>query len=159
MKKLKVFMAVALMFTMVAPVFASNLTQDVTSGTMNVSYGVNGVYTISIPDTLNFGTDLTKTAEVEVSNVLIEHGKSLKLEMTSANEYNLKNQNSAIAYTVKSGETTFSATNKEVISVEAGNPDTTTNAELTFATTEEAIAAATLSGQHTDTLTFTASIQ
>jgi uncharacterized cupin superfamily protein len=158
MKKLRVLMAIVLMLVVAAPVFAANLTQDTTTGTMNVTYGVGETYTISIPDSLGFTQDLTQTVDVSVTDVLLPHGKTLTLSLTSANDYKLVYEDSEIVYTVTKGSVAFTSQVTEVLTVSAGDPEATTTESLTFATTSEAIAAATLSGQHVDTLTFTASV-
>jgi len=158
MKKLKILMAAIMMIAAATPVFAANLTETTTTGSMNVTYGVGSTYTISIPESLNFTSSLTQTADVSVSNVLLAHGEILKLNLTSANGYKLMNEDSEIVYTVTKEAVAFTDQVTEVLSVEAGDPTVVTEVELSFATTTEAIALATLSGQHTDTLTFTASV-
>lgn len=158
MKKTKILMAMMFILVAAAPVFAANLTETTTTGTMNVTYGVASTYTISIPEALSFTADLIQTAEVSVSNVLLAHEETLTLDLTSVNGYKLKNEDSAIVYTVTKDSTVFTDELTEVLSVEAGDPTAVTEVELSFATTTEAIALATLSGQHTDTLTFTASV-
>ena len=90
--------------------------------------------------------------------MLLAHEETLTLDLTSVNGYKLKNEDSAIVYTVTKDSTVFTDELTEVLSVEAGDPTAVTEVELSFATTTEAIALATLSGQHTDTLTFTASV-
>lgn len=132
------------------------ITDNAGNGTTTVKYGVSGGYELVIPDNVNFTSAGTLSGTVKASNVLIEQGRKLQVTVTSTNNWNLVNNGSTIAYTVKKG-TTEVANNDVVLEVEAGTAEG--NTSLTFETTTDAIAAATKSGDHTDTLTFTAAVK
>lgn len=149
-KKITIILSLIIILGMTVPVFA---TQSITeTGTTTVSYGVSEGYTVSIPADFTVTTTAT-VKEISASNVLLEDGETLKVTMKSTNGYKLKNGTSEIAYSIKNGETALTGEDVEVLSVAAGT--TSGKTELTFSTTTENINAATLSGTHTDTLTFT----
>lgn len=165
-KKLILPIAGLAIMSLAVPVFAADLNKDVTSGTTVVSYGVNSGYTVSIPSDVNFtSSTLEQQGVVKASNVIIENGKTLKVKMSSANYteedgYTLNygtGEVSKIKYTIKNDNADFvNASN--VLEVAAGTTEESSTT-LTFSTTEANIGKATKSGAHTDTLTFTVSVE
>lgn len=168
MKNKKILISIIALFVMLTiavPTFAATITTP-GSQEVTVTYQVGVSYTVSIPAdfTLTSEDQTNYTAEETVSatGVLIEAGKTLNVKMKSTNfadgEYKLKDSSgeSKIKYTIKNGEQDFT-NDTTVLTVEAG---TTEEAETTlkFATTAEEIGKATKSGDHTDTLTFTVSV-
>ena len=151
MKKVFSLILVLAMFAALSVnVFAAD-SQDIT-----VSYTAAETYTVTIPSSQTFAADsLTSTGTVS-AKVLLEAGKVLNVLMNSANGFALKCGASSIAYTISKGNTTL-GNNACVLSVAAGN--TSGSSALTFTTTEEAIAAATIAGEHTDIVTFTCSLE
>ena len=165
-KKLILPIAGLAIMSLAVPVFAADLNKDTTTGTTVVSYGVDSGYTVSIPSAVNFtSSTLTQSGQVTASNVIIENGKTLKVKMTSANYteedgYTLNygdGEVSKIKYTIKNGDVDF-VNGASVLEVAAGTTAGGTST-LNFATTTEDIEAATKSGEHKDTLTFTVSVE
>ena len=151
MKKVFSLILVLAMFAALSVnVFAAD-SQDIT-----VTYTAAETYTVTIPSSQTFAADsLTSTGTVS-AKVLLEAGKVLNVLMNSANGFVLKCGDSSIAYTISNGDAVL-GNDDCVLEVAAGN--TSGSSELTFATTEEAIAAATIAGEHTDTVTFTCSLK
>lgn len=157
LKKVIAMAAVIMLPLLNVNVNAKELTDG--TGTMEVTYGVTEGYVITIPDSVNFSNDtLTVEGEVKASNVIIPDGKSLKVSLVSANGFKLLYSGSEIVYTLKNGETEV-ASGDTVLTVLAGSTGLAGSTKLTFSTTTENIAAATKSGAHTDTLTFTAVVE
>ena len=148
-------LALCMTFALATTAFAADITQDSAeqTGQMEVSYTTGETYTVVIPADVTVGTDAV-TRDLQVKNILLTSGKTLKVTVASANGYQLKNNDSAIAYTVKNGDTQITADSNTVISVAAG---TTADQSVTLSLlpTQDAINGATLAGKHTDTLTFT----
>ena len=73
--------------------------------TTNVSYNVDPSYTVSIPASVTLG-DADVTADITASDVILEDGKQIKVELTSASNtasgstFNAKNGDSAVTYTI-----------------------------------------------------------
>lgn len=149
---MKKMMAMAMAATMVMAAAVPAMALDDKTGTTLVTYGVDEAYVLTVPAEVNFAIgNLSYARTLEVSDARIANTNRLTVTVSSANDYNLVCDGSKIAYTVKEGDTAFTS-----MVVESGVVEKTAN--LTFATTEEAINAATKSGTHTDTLTFTGSI-
>ena len=157
MKKLvAIILTVVMVFSMATVAFADT-TVNGDSGTVVVKYTTSEAYTVTIPaDVTLTSTKLSDTGNVTVSDALLASGETLKIAVESANNYKLVNSTSGIAYTLKSGDTAITVDNNVVLSVAAGTKSG--SAELTFATTEEDVKAATIAGDHKDTLTFTVSV-
>ena len=51
--------------------------------TTNVSYNVDPSYTVSIPASVTLG-DAAVTADITASNVILEDGKQIKVDLTAA---------------------------------------------------------------------------
>lgn len=161
MKKNKLLvagLATALLFT-VNTVSAKEVTIENQTGTgeVTVKYGVSGGYTLVIPDDVTFTSATNINSSVEATDVIIETGKKLQITVSSLNNWNLKHAtaNSNIPYLLKSGTETL-ANDSIVLEVESGT--VTGSSNLVFSTTSENIAQATASGEHTDKITFSASV-
>ena len=156
MKKLfSIAFVFILLCTASVTVFAAGLNEDNTVGSITVSYGVSESYVVTIPADIAISTTGVEST-LSASSVLIPDGKTLTVSATSQNGYNLEYANSKIPYTVlvngtKQTDATFTA-----LSVVSGS--TSGNATLIFKTTDEDIAKATKSGNHTDVLTFNCTI-
>ena len=154
-KVLSIVFAVILLCSVSAAVFAADLNEGNNEGSVTVSYGVSESYVVTIPANIAISTTGVEST-LSASSVLIPDGKTLTVTATSQNGYNLEYTNSKIPYTVlvngtKQTEATFTA-----LSVVSGS--TSGNATLVFKTTDEDIAKATKSGDHTDVLTFNCTI-
>ena len=118
--------------------------------TTNVSYDVQPTYTVSIPAAVTL-SDADVTADITASNVILEDGKQIKVDLTAASNtasgstFNAKNGDSAVTYTITGdkaiavGDTvaTFAANGSKALTFSAANKS-----------------AATVAGAHTETLTF-----
>lgn len=169
MKKLFLLGALVSIVASSTMVFATDYNQMNKSGTTEITYGINEGYYLEIPANL----DLTTTAsekKLAVTEVRLAAGKKLTVEMESenfgkveANRYQVVYDNtSCITYTVKKGaagavNTEVTENNHELINIDAGETDA--EIYLTFTTTDEEIEEATKAGTHTDTLTFTVSVE
>ncbi len=156
MKKLLSFVLAAMMLCSVSvATFATNLNEGNNVGAITVSYGVSEGYVVTIPADV-----IISTAGVEsilsASSVLIPDGKTLTVSVTSENNYNLEYANSQIPYTILVDETEQTNATFTALSVVSGT--TSDSVTMVFKTTDENIAKATKSGNHTDTLTFTCTI-
>ncbi len=115
-------------------------------------------YTITIPDgtdSLEAGQNFTVSAE----NVLIEHGETLELSVTSGNNWKLKDRNnpanqSGIVYRMGYGdaETVITDESKTILSVGEGKK--ADNVNLTVISVDEP----DMAGTFADTLTFSVKI-
>ena len=123
--------------------------------TTNVSYDVQPTYTVTIPATVDLG-DNDVTANIEASDVLLETGKQIKVDLTAASNtasgstFNAKNGDSAVTYTI-TGDSAI-AVGDTVATFTANGSKT-----LTFSAADKS--AATVAGAHTETLTFTVSVE
>ena len=123
--------------------------------TTNVSYNVDPSYTVSIPASVTLG-DADVTADVTASDVILESGKKIKVELTSASNtasgstFNAKNGDSTVTYTI-TGDKAI-AVGDTVATFTANGSKT-----LTFSAADKT--AATVAGAHTETLTFTVSVE
>ena len=124
--------------------------------TTNVSYNVDPSYTVSIPASVTLG-DADVTADITASDVILEDGKQIKVDLTAASNtasgstFNAKNGDSAVTYTISAGDKTI-AVNDTVATFTANGSKT-----LTFSAADKS--AATAAGAHTETLTFTVSLE
>lgn len=164
-KKLLIPMALTAMISMTLPVFATQNITTQSSKNVVVSHNVGESYTVSIPADFTFSTEdqqtYTANKTVTATDVVIENGKKLNVKMTSKNytdgKYFMKDKTnvSEIEYSILKGADEFE-NDTNVLSVESGN--TSGEQELTFSTTSTNIESAKKSGEHTDTLTFTVSV-
>ena len=122
--------------------------------TTNVSYDVQPTYTVTIPATVDLG-DNDVNANIEASDVLLETGKQIKVDLTAASNtasgstFNAKNGDSAVTYTI---------TGDKAIAVGDTVATFTTNGSKTLTFSAANKSAATVAGSHTETLTFTVSV-
>lgn len=118
--------------------------------TTNVSYNVDPSYTVSIPAAVTLG-DSAVEADITASDVIMEDGKQIKVELTSASNtasgstFNAKNGDSTVTYTITGDEAI--AVGDTVATFTANGSKT-----LTFSAADKS--AATVAGTHTETLTF-----
>ena len=123
--------------------------------TTNVSYDVQPSYTVAIPASVTL-SDADVTADVTASDVILESGKKIKVELTSASNtasgstFNAKNGDSTVTYTITGDEAI--AVGDTVATFTANGSKT-----LTFSAADKS--AATVAGSHTETLTFTVSVE
>jgi hypothetical protein len=130
---------------------------------MKLTYNVSQNYTIKIPADIKFTqSTLSTSGTISAEDVLIPTGKKLSVYVQSKNgltddssAYKLANGGSVIPYTIKSGDALID-TSDPVLTITAGN--TTGSSTLAFATSTDDIAKATLSGDHSDTLTFSVTV-
>ena len=118
--------------------------------TTNVSYNVDPSYTVSIPAAVTLG-DSAVEADITASDVILEGGKQVVVELTSASNtasgstFNAKNGDSTVTYTITGDEAI--AVGDTVATFTANGSKT-----LTFSAADKS--AATVAGAHTETLTF-----
>ena len=123
--------------------------------TTNVSYNVDPSYTVSIPAAVTLG-DSAVEADITASDVILEGGKQVVVELTSASNtasgstFNAKNGDSTVTYTITGDEAI--AVGDTVATFTANGSKT-----LTFSAADKS--AATVAGAHTETLTFTVSVE
>ena len=123
--------------------------------TTNVSYNVDPSYTVSIPAAIPL-SDSAVEADIEASDVILEDGKQIKVELTSASNtasgstFSAKNGDSAVTYTI-TGDKAI-AVGDTVATFTANGSKT-----LTFSAADKS--AATVAGAHTETLTFGISVE
>ena len=152
MKKIFSFvLAVALFCFASVTVFAADLNEGDNVGSITVSYGVSEGYVVTIPADIAISTAGVESV-LSASSVRIPDGKTLTVSVTSQNGYNLEYANSKIPYTVLVGETEQTTATFTALSIASGN--TSGDVTMVFKTTDDDIAKATKSGNHTDTLTF-----
>ena len=159
MKKiLAVVLAAAMIMSMTTAVFADT-TIEGNSGTTDVTYETKESYTVTIPADVKFDESYYYDDEVKVTNALLAESRILTVTVDSANGYKLKYGNSEIAYTL-TGDDLITEDNRTVLTVKSGIKVTDVREqELDFETSEEAVKAATLAGEHKDTLTFTVYVE
>lgn len=120
-----------------------NLTEPGTSDlTLNASKGV--AYTLSIPSgtkDIQIVADAQEIGEIGLTAANFTQG-SIDVKVTSGNDFNLKNGEVSVGYTLNAAENKYTFT--EVAAL--------TKVNLTITDTN----AATIAGTYTDTLTFTA---
>ena len=123
--------------------------------TTNVSYNVDPSYTVSIPAAVTLG-DSAVEADITASDVIMEDGKQILVELTSASNtasgstFNAKNGDSTVTYTITGDEAI--AVGDTVATFTANGSKT-----LTFSAADKS--AATVAGAHTETLTFTVKVE
>ena len=123
---------------------------------MTISYTPAQAYELTIPSSTDFTSTKTSFDDtVALSGITLEADKQIIVKMSSANNFALKcaDGDSKIAYTVSIDGSEVD-NDCAVLLAAAGNK--TASQTLSFATTEAAIAGATIAGAHTDTLTFEA---
>ena len=153
-KTISAILAVIMILALGITAFAENGISG--NSTIEVTYTTAEAYVVTIPSNQSFSADnLSKTGSVNAANVLLKSGDVLNVTMKSANDFKLVCDGSEIEYAVKIGGEAV-ANDAAVLTVNAGS--TSGNADLTFETTVDNIAAATKAGDHVDTITFTCSV-
>ncbi len=137
----------------------SIITQDSQekSGTINIGYDLGAAYTITIPASVTF-TDTEKTVERSLlaSDVFINEGSTLNVNVASLNDFKMKNGDGYIDYDLKVNHNAIADKNNfSILTVNAG--DRSGWAVLNFETDLE-MTHAIFAGSYTDTLTFTVSV-
>lgn len=159
-----------------APALAKEIVQPtppttVATGDSSVTATVDQTYTVTIPDTVNFGTltkaskDVVKDLTVKVNNLLIDKNQTLKINVKgdgTADAFTIRtNGGASIAYAVyaKNKDTTSGAAvdpNGEFAAVtSADTPDTEQDVSGKLKQTGAVIH----SGSYTGTLTFTCTVE
>ncbi len=144
-----------LLAIIIAAVMIAACTVTAFAETTNVSYNVDPSYTVSIPAAVTLG-DSAVEADITASDVIMEDGKQILVELTSASNtasgstFNAKNGDSAVTYTITGDEAI--AVGDTVATFTANGSKT-----LTFSAADKS--AATVAGAHTETLTFTVSVE
>ena len=132
---------------------------DSQSGSTNVTYTVAPSYIVTIPGSAVIneeGAETVQTASISASNILLEDGQKVTVELTSAS-----NTESGSTFTAKNGETSsvnYSITAQETVAVGDKVAEFTAAGEqlLTFTKTG---GTPTVAGDHTEQLTFTIAVE
>ena len=152
MKKL---LTLALVGAMLTATGITAFAADPETKATNVSYDVQPTYTVSIPAAVTLG-DSAVEADITASDVILEDGKQIKVDLTAASNtasgstFNAKNGDSAVTYTITGDEAI--AVGDTVATFTADGSKT-----LTFSAADKS--GATVAGAHTETLTFTVSVE
>lgn len=145
------------------PIYASasgnEITQDSDekSGKMSIDYNGEENYTVTIPASVTF-TDVEKRVErgLQVANVMLNEGSSIHITVTSQNSFKMKKNDGYIDYKLMVNyNKTPNTSTYEILTVSAG--EGAGMAILTFIT-ELDKSHALYTGNFTDTLTFTVSV-
>ena len=121
----------------------------------NVSYDVQPTYTVSIPAAVTLG-DSAVEADITASDVILEDGKQIKVDLTAASNtasgstFNAKNGDSTVTYTI---------TGDKAIAVGDTVATFTANGSKTLTFSAANKSAATVAGAHTETLTFNIAVE
>ena len=152
-----------------APALAADKTivAPATTAGSPVTATVDQTYTVTIPDTVNFGTltkaskDVVKDLTVKVNNLLIDKNQTLKINVkgddtTTANAFTIRTTGGAsIAYEVYNKSSTKVNPNSEFAAVtSADTPDTEQDVSGKLKQTGDVVH----SGSYTGTLTFTCTV-
>ena len=144
-----------LLAIILAAVMIAACTVTAFADTTDVSYDVQPSYTVSIPAAVTLG-DSAVEADITASDVIMEDGKQILVELTSASNtasgstFNAKNGDSAVTYTITGDEAI--AVGDTVATFTANGSKT-----LTFSAADKS--AVTVAGAHTETLTFTVKVE
>ena len=144
-----------LLAIIIAAVMISACTVTAFADTTDVSYDVQPSYTVAIPASVTLG-DAAVTADVTASDVILEDGKQIAVELTSASNtasgstFNAKNGDSTVTYTI-TGDSAI-AVGDTVATFTANGSKT-----LTFSAADKS--GATVAGAHTETLTFNIAVE
>ena len=156
--------ALVLAAVMAAAMAFTAFAENPTSGSTEVKYSPDAEsYTITIPATCSItAADTDVDLEIKGNDVKVLLGRSLFFKVASGNGWKMKNGASAIEYTAKLGATvlTNDATVLEIkgVGTKTAAAEADSKATLKVQSTTAQINAATVAGEHTDTLTFTVSI-
>lgn len=162
MKKMLSFIVLIVM-VLAMPIHVSASEKEVTqdsdekSGKISIDYNGEENYTVTIPASVTF-TDEEKRVErgLQVANVMLNEGSSLHVTVTSQNGFKMKRNDGYIGYELLVNyNKTPNASTYEILTVHAG--EEIGLAILTFIT-ELDKSHALYTGNFTDTLTFTVSV-
>ena len=167
MTNMKRFLSVIMMvlLTLGVPIYsqaseetaAPQNTQEKSANT-NIDYSMEETYTVTFPASVTFtDTETSIDRGLLVSDVVLREGRSLNVNVTSLNDFQMKNGEGFIAYRliVNNNYDKPVNHNSNVLTVVAGEKSGW--AVLTF-TTELDKSDAPYAGRYSDTLTFTVSI-
>ena len=162
-KMLCIIMCVGMILGM--PVHASaeeyaTITPDTSekSGEISIDYSLEENYIVTIPASVTF-TDREKTAErgILVSEVSLREGRVLNVQVSSLNDFKMKNGEAYIDYSLSVNyNPSAEGNNYNILTVEAG--ERSGYAILDFATQLNK-ENASYAGKYTDALTFTVSVE
>ncbi len=158
MKKIfAILLAVTMMATMSVTAFAAEITGE--SGSVEVTYGVEEAYVVTIPAAITLSADAASTMEISASGVVIAYGDQLTVSVSSTNYADSKwylvdtaNAENKLEYSVKNGENAV-ASGDAILTVDAGTAET-----ATVTLTTQLVDQATVSGTYKDTITFTVNV-
>lgn len=158
-----VLAAVCVAFVCTGTANATTLDKDTTSGSVTVTYTVEGAWAVTITDgPIALEPDTDSKITVEVTKAVLRDGEKLSITIESENDYKLKHgELDELAYTVKKGATTFSASEKTVLeNIDGSTPDLATagKAELIVRLEKNTADTAKYDGAYTDTLNFTVNV-
>lgn len=129
------------------------------SGNTNVDYNLEETYTVIFPASVTF-TDTVKSIDrgLQVSDVVLQEGHSINVNVASLNDFHMKNKEGSIAYQliVNNNDDKPVEHNSTILTVDAGEKAGV--AILTFIT-ELDKSKAPFAGRYSDTLTFTVSVE
>lgn len=129
------------------------------SGNTNVDYNLEETYTVIFPASVTF-TDTEKSIDrgLQVSDVVLQEGHSINVNVASLNDFHMKNKEGSIAYQliVNNNDDKPVEHNSTILTVDAGEKAGV--AILTFIT-ELDKSKAPFAGRYSDTLTFTVSVE
>ncbi len=137
----------------------STITQDDSEKTssITVDYDMTESYVVTIPASVSF-TDTEKNIDrpLQVENIILNEGRTLKINVSSLNNFKMKNGDSEIDYKMMVNATEIpEKNNQDVLVIKAG--ERSGWAILHFLT-ELSKDNALLAGRYSDTLTFTVSV-
>ena len=148
-KAISMFIVAVLLFVFSISAMADELSK------VEVTYTAEEHYEITIPASQSMGEGKEITGTVTANSVRLAEGTELHVNMTSQNDFQLVCEDSSIGYTVSANGNEIK-NGSDVLIVEAGNVAGCT--ELVFSTDDASVANATLAGEHTDTINFTADV-
>lgn len=158
-KKSILFVSLGIIMFMIC-VSVKALDQHDKVGSTTVSYRVGEVYIVTIPEDIYISTK-PYDYKITASEIYIPEGSTLEVTMQTANYdggYRLSTGKSKIPYTIKINDKVQNSEIIKVLSAKSDETEKTKSATMTIQTTDENIHKATVSGVHTDTLTFTCSV-
>lgn len=163
-KVLMILLTLAMVFSMAGVVSAENsITTDGGTGDVVVSHDIADSFVVTLPSNVAFTESNLKSEQtVTASGVLIPSKNILRVTVDSGTDgFKLTNGTglsvSEILYTVTANGNEINENNKIVLEVTEGVGSASSS--IIFETTLENIKKATLSGKHTDMLTFTVGIE
>jgi len=160
MKKLvSITLALMLLLSATMTAVAAEVKPGTASSNTTVSYTTtNATYVVTIPDSLTLSgeqaTGASATLTVSAAGVMLTTGD--KLQVTATSDGILENGSSQIKYTAKIGTDSVIDGSYKILDIAAGTAEA--SATITVEATKEEIAEATLTGAHTDVITFNVAV-